>query len=121
MSISYEVDGQILIIKTEGDFQPKDLQDIFTEIFTDPAFHSGLNILVHDLDSVFTPTSKQIEAGAKNIENLLKKFSTKMAIVVNSDVNYDMGRMMEIFSEQRGNDVKVFKEIDSAKAWLKTG
>jgi hypothetical protein len=121
MAISYELDDQILVIKTEGDFQPKDLQDIFEKIFSDLAFQPGLNILVHDLDSVFIPTSKQIEVGAKNIENLLKKFSTKMAIVVSSDVNYGMGRMMEIFSAQRGTDVKVFKEIDSAKAWLKTG
>ena len=40
-------------------------------------------------------------------------------IVVSSDVNYGMGRMMEIFSEQRGVDVKVFKEFETAKLWLK--
>ena len=49
----------------------------------------------------------------------MEKFSSKMAIVVSSDVNYGMGRMMEIFSEQRGVDVKVFKEFETAKLWLK--
>jgi len=119
MAISYELDDQLLIITTEGDFQPKDLQTTFQQVFVDPEFKPGIKILVHDLDSVFVPTSKQIETGAKNIEDIMKKFSAKMAIVVSSDVNYGMGRMMEIFCEQRGIDVKVFKEISTAKMWLK--
>lgn len=118
MSISYELDDQILIIKTEGDFQPEDLQETFKKVFSDPKFKSGAKILIHDLDSVFVPTSKQIEAGAKNIEEIMHKFSAKMAIVVSSDVNYGMGRMMEIFCEQRNIDMKVFKEIEMAKRWL---
>ena len=118
MAISYELEDQLLIIKTEGEFQPRDLDETFKKILADPDFKPGINILIHDLDSVFIPTSKQIETGAKNIENLMKKFSSKMAIVVSSDVNYGMGRMMEIFSEQRGLDVKVFKEFKTAKLWL---
>ena len=119
MAISYELDEQLLIIKTEGDFQPKDLQETFKKVFSNPEFKSGINILVHDLDSVFIPTSKQIESGAKTVEEIMKKFSAKMAIVVSSDVNYGMGRMMEIFCEQRGVDVKVFKELEAAKMWLR--
>jgi len=119
MAISYELDDQFLIIKTEGNFHPKDLQSTFGKVFADPDFKTGLKILVHDMDSVFVPTSKQIEAGAKNIEEIMKKFSAKMAIVVSSDVNYGMGRMMEIFCEQRDIDVKVFKELEIAKKWLK--
>ena len=89
MAISYELDDQLLIITTEGNFQPEDLQKTFLQVFSDPDFRPGTKILVHDLDSIFVPTSKQIEAGAKNIENLMKKFSAKMAIVVSSDVNYN--------------------------------
>ncbi len=118
MAISYELDDQLLIINTEGDFQPEDLQATFEKVFSDPDFKPGIKILVHDLDSVFVPTSKQIEAGAKNIEEIMKKFSSKMAIVVSSDVNYGMGRMMEIFCEQRDINVKVFKELERAKIWL---
>ena len=118
MAISYELDDQLLIIKTEGDFQPEDLQATFEKVFSDPDFKPGTKILVHDLDSVFVPTSQQIKAGAKNIEEIMKKFSTKMAIVVSSDVNYGMGRMMEIFCEQRDINVKVFKELERAKIWL---
>jgi hypothetical protein len=118
MPISYELEDQLLIIKTEGDIQPEDLQETFQKVFVDPAFEPGTKILVYDLDSVFVPTTKQIEAGAKNIESVMKKFASKMAIVVSSDVNYGMGRMMEIFCEQRGIDVKVFRDFDIAKNWL---
>ncbi len=119
MAISYELNDQLLIIKTEGDFQPEDLQATFEKVFSNADFKPGIKILVHDLDSVFVPTSKQLESGAKNIEEIMKKFSSKMAIVVSSDVNYGMGRMMEIFCEQRDIVVKVFKELDRAKMWLK--
>ena len=119
MAITYELDDQLLIIKTEGDFQPEDLHTTFKSVFSDSEFKPGIKILVHDLDSVFVPTSNQIEAGAKNIEEIMKKLSAKMAIVVSSDVNYGMGRMMEIFCEQRGINVKVFKELEIAKMWLK--
>jgi hypothetical protein len=119
MPISYELDGQLLIINTKGDFQPEDLQNTFKKVFSDPDFKPGIKILIHDLDSVFVPTSKQIEAGAKNIEHIMKKFSAKMAIVVSSDVNYGMGRMMEILCEQRDIDMKVFKDLEVAKRWLK--
>ena len=119
MAISYEIDDNLLIIETEGDFQFEDLQETFSRVFSDPQFKAGINILVHDLDSKFVPTSKQIEAGAKHIEEFMNKFAAKMAIVVSSDVNYGMGRMMEIFCEQRHIDLKVFKEIEIAKKWLK--
>jgi len=118
MAISYKLEDQLLIITTEGDFQPQDLQATFKQVFSDPDFKPGIKILVHDLDSVFVPTPQQIETGAKNIEEIIKKFSTKMAIVVSSDVNYGMGRMMEIFCEQRDMDVRVFKELENAKIWL---
>lgn len=118
MAISYILEDQILIIRTEGEFQPEDLQKTFSMVFSDPGFKAGIKILVHDLDSVFVPTTQQLEAGAKNIENIMKRFSAKMAIVVSSDVNYGMGRMMEIFCEQRNIDVKVFRDFDIAKNWL---
>lgn len=119
MAIRYELDDQLLIITTEGNFQPEDLHAAFQNVFSDPHFRPGIKILVHDLDSLFVPTSKQLEAGAKNIEEIMKKFSTKMAIVVSSDVNYGMGRMMEIFCEQRDINLKVFKELELAKMWLR--
>ena len=119
MAIKYELDDQLLVIKTEGNLQPEDLQETFRNIVKDQAFKPGIKILVHDLDSLFIPTSKQIETAAKSMEKFMKQFSAKMAIVVSSDVNYGMGRMMEIFSEQRGFDLKVFKEFEAAKVWLK--
>jgi hypothetical protein len=49
MAISYKLNDQLLIIKTEGDFQPEDLQVIFSKVFSDPNFKLGIKILVHDL------------------------------------------------------------------------
>jgi hypothetical protein len=119
MAISYKIEDQFILIQTEGNFKPSDLNDTFTKIFSGSDVKPGVKILLHDMDSVYTPTSQDIESGVRNIEYFMKNICSKMAIVVSSDVNYGMGRMMETFCEQRDMSVRVFKDMDQAKQWLK--
>jgi predicted HAD superfamily phosphohydrolase YqeG len=118
MPITYELKDQLLTIRTQGDFEQTDLSKMIHEIFKDPVFEPGIKILVHDLDSVYIPTSQDIETGAKNMEQFMKKFSAKLALVVSSNVNFGMGRMLETYCESRDINVKVFKDLEKAHQWL---
>ncbi len=118
MGISYEIKERLIIIRTEGNFEAADLKATFQKIFSDPDFKTGANILVHDLDSVFVPSTQEIEEGVRNVESIMKSFAARMAIVVSSDVNFGMGRMFEAISENRNINVRVFKDLDVAKKWL---
>ncbi len=43
----------------------------------------------------------------------------KLAICVNNQLNYGMARMFSSISEINGLDIEVFRELSSARDWLK--
>lgn len=42
----------------------------------------------------------------------------RRAVVANSDVSFGMARMYAIASENSGQTIEVFRDINAAKAWL---
>lgn len=118
MAITYKILKDHVVITTEGDFKSHDLNVKFGELVSDPKFTKGLNLLVHDLSTSFVPSSDEIENAAKFLESMLKNFAPKIAVVVNKEVKFGMGRMLENFCEMRKISLRVYKDIEEAQEWL---
>ncbi len=118
MAITYKILKNQVIITTKGDFTASDLDITFSDLVSDPKFTKGLNLLVHDLSTSFVPSSDEIENAAKFLDSMLKNFAPKIAVVVNKEVKFGMGRMLENFCEMRKISLRVFKEIEEAQDWL---
>jgi hypothetical protein len=93
---------------------------VISQAFANPAIRPGLKILVQSLDSLFIPTPSEIRKASEFLEEKMKKYSARLALVVSSSVNYGMGRMLEIFCETKDINLKVFRKIEPAKEWLES-
>ena len=48
-----------------------------------------------------------------------RRFAAKAAIVVSSDVSFGMGRMVELWSDERVDpSFRIFRDMDAAREWL---
>lgn len=120
MPVNFEIVGNTAVITAIGDVESREIQGAFEDLFKDPDFRNGLNILVHDNQSRYNPDTFAIVNAADHMDILMKKFSPKIALVVNNDLKYGFGRMLEMYCEVKNIELRVFKEPDLAKSWLDT-
>ncbi len=120
MPVNYKIDGKTAVITATGDVLPREIQGAFENLFQDPDFKNGLNILVYDKQSSYNPDTFAIVNAADHMDSLMKMFSPKIALVVNSDLKYGFGRMLEMYCDVKNIELQVFKELDQAKSWLET-
>jgi hypothetical protein len=87
-----------------------------TQVRADPAFTPAFHHLV-DARAV-----DRCDVDGHDLRHLATRNpwgpDARCAVVVGSDVGYGVGRMYEIFSEQAGHTVQVFRELDEALRWL---
>ena len=82
----------------------------------DPQFQPDFRQLV-DMSEL-----TEVRVGSELIRNASRNqfFSpgVKRALVANSEASFGMARMYAIASENAGQTIEVFRDMDAAKAWL---
>jgi hypothetical protein len=116
MAITFEFRENICYYKTEGRFSKADLDEQFQIMRMDPQFSSCKAILLQDTKSKYLPTTKDIKSAAFGVRQMLGGFEGKIAIIVESQIKYGMGRMLEALTPDSG--IRVFKSMDEAEEWL---
>ena len=120
MPVTYDISGNTAVLKATGSVSYKDINGAFENLFQDPDFKKGLNILLIDKQSSYDPDAFDIANAADHMEELMKMFSPKIALVVNKDLKYGFGRMLEMYCNVKKIELRVFMDLDQAKDWLKT-
>jgi hypothetical protein len=101
----------------EGDLDGRQIRAAYDEAFKDPAFQRGCQILVDDHGTTFDPTMEEAQRLADFFCTLTEAVS-HLAVVVDKDVHYGIGRMVEVYCESCGINLRIFRDLDEAKAWL---
>jgi hypothetical protein len=87
-----------------------------SRILLDPRFDPTYRSL-GDLRDVTNITVNAMET-AQAAASPLFADGTRRAIVATSDMAFGMARMFASFSERAGHEVRVFREMTLAEAWL---
>jgi hypothetical protein len=118
MSMSYRIDPQRRLVLTRGwgVLSAQELLDITSQILVDPRFDPTYRSL-GDLREV-TQIDMDTLATAHTAATPLFLPGTRRAIVATSDAVFGMARMFASFAERAGQEVRVFRELHHAEAWL---
>ena len=118
MGMSYTIDRERRLVRSRGwgVVSSRDLQELTSRILADRAFDSALRSLA-DLSEV-TAVAVDMMVMAETAWMPLYVPGTRRAIVATGDVVYGLARTFASIAVQAGHDVRVFREMREAEAWL---
>jgi hypothetical protein len=120
MPTAYKVDVVARLIRSRawGDLTNEDVRDHYHRLIVDPRFHPAFRQLTC-LDGVTQFTLDPwmiIEASSWPVFDV----GTRRAVVAHEDAGYGLARMFSLHAERVGQDVRVFRGVGEAEAWLES-
>jgi hypothetical protein len=119
MSWHYKIDvpGRLVNVQVDGILCDADLVDGDSALRNDPEFDPAFYQL---LDLSKADGSEVTADGVRALASRPPLFSSsaRRALVVRSDLGFGMSRMFELLREGKSGEVRVFRVIDEARAWL---
>ena len=121
MPVTYSIDTTRRLIHTVcvGPVCLEDVVDHFTALKNDPACVGSMDVLldVSEVDSV--PESNQLRVVGSQIAAIRQKVQFELcAIIAERDVMYGMMRVFGVFAERWFREIRVFRKVANAEAWL---
>jgi hypothetical protein len=115
-SYSIDTDRKIVLSRIWGTATEDEIRDHGQRLRNDPQFQPDFRQLL-DMSEL-----TEILVGSEMVRNAARNqfFSpgVRRALVANSDAAFGMARMYAIASEHAGQTIEVFRDKDSAEAWL---
>jgi hypothetical protein len=117
MTVSYQIEGEVFILRLEGEFEADELSSAGERGARDPQFTAPMLLLV---DSRRSETTLSTESIRNSLNRLSRKgqFRERVAHVASDALHRALGRMAESYAELEGLQFKSFNEIEQARAWL---
>ncbi len=122
MPISFYFDPELNLVTViaEGIITDDDLGEYRKKLTNDPRFNPGIKIL---------SDHRSVEKHALSVDGIYKNMKEnglleaklkdcRQAIVTNSDLHFGMTRMYQAMMSDIFPNIKVFRDMDEAKAWL---
>jgi len=118
MSLSYTIDREQQVVRTRGwgSISASEVRDWISHLLADPLFDPCYREL-SDLRSVTEVTVGSMELAEAAATPLFDACALR-AVVATSDCVFGMARMFASFAERMGHQVRVFRCMDLAEAWL---
>jgi len=123
MPVSYMLEGALLRLELEGQYEPQDIIQQFLAGLGDPGCPEKVALLVDTTRSTSLEKRAPDEIGrvAEFLGAYVQRIGGRCAIVARSDVHFGMSRMGSVYSADVGVDAQVFRDPESALAWLRNG
>ncbi len=120
MPIRYQIDQSHSLVRLDlsDPLDNKQIRETVHRLLSDPALRPGLNLISDHSELEFTATPELVRAIPALLIQLTERLGPfRCALVVPSDVSYDMARMTEAFAERTSAQVRAFRSHDEAEAW----
>ena len=121
MGLCYGYDDEILRIVGEGDYTAQDLKDLLVAAISDPRTRPGIPTLMDIRRSEATRTTDELVSivdflGSKRDRSV----PLRCAVVATGDLRFGLSRMVSVYVERYGVDLRAFRDIESAELWLRS-
>jgi len=113
------VADSLAVVEWFEDFGTRDVREALTSVTRVPGFETGTPLLLVDEGTGIGPTPRELEASADVLENRCASFGNKIAMSAKTQAHYGLGRMLEAFCELRGVRFRVFRDLATARQWLR--
>lgn len=118
MPASYRIDvaRRLVLSRAWGVFTAQDLFEHYTALAADPAFDPSFSQLV-DLREVEWVGMEREDIRRHALERLFGD-RARRALVVSSDLHYELARVYGAFAQYASQKVHVFRDMHDAEHWL---
>ena len=121
MGLTYDYDGDMLRIVGEGDYPAQDFRDLLVAVISDPRTTPGMPTLMDIRRSEATRSNEEL---ASLVDFLGSKrdraVPLRCAVVTTGDLRFGLSRMVSVYVERYGVDLRAFRDIESAELWLRS-
>ncbi len=120
MPVSYAFVGELLKLELRGASAPDDLIRTFVTAMNDPKCPKPASLVldVTGSESLAAESIPEIRRVAEYLGPYAARIGGRAAVVASSDVHFGLSRVGSVYSEGVGVDVQVFRDLESALAWL---
>ncbi|HET9343572.1 MAG TPA: hypothetical protein VFO25_11730 [Candidatus Eremiobacteraceae bacterium] len=119
--ISYRVDGQFVILTTDGKSDERERANVFEALRVDPKVPDGAFLIIHIRDYVVRLTQAELESRVRSmVEALAPKIGVASAVLV-GDASLRIGLGLQLVAGNMNFRVGVFHDEASARKWLAPG
>lgn len=122
MPVHYSFHGDLLKIELVGQYQPDDVITAFMNAMNDPKCPNPAALLldVRQSETLASAAVADIRRVAEYVGPFAARVGGRVAVVASSDVHFGLSRLGSVYSEGVGVEAQVFRDVESAVAWLKT-
>ncbi len=119
MGVSVSFRDGIVVLSCRGSFEFHEARvSLIDALERAPANAGPHKLLIDDPDSSFRPTADEAPVLAQALQDMLPLISPNVALFVDLDVKFGIGRMIGVYCEELGVNFKVFRDIEKAAHWL---
>jgi hypothetical protein len=118
MGLTYSREKELIIVNDEGSFDVGQILSTFSKIRSECDASSRIRILIVDSGSEFEPSQKEILEFVDAWSALFRGLSVRIGLLVNKDLHYGLGRVAEVYAENRNLPFRVFRNRSDAVRWV---
>ncbi len=118
MGLTYSIEEELATMIAEGSFSLRDLNIAFSKIRSEFDGSTPVKILVVDHGSEFEPSRKEVQELAKGLGAIFRDFPVRIAVLVEKELHYGLGRMASVYAAQHDVSFDVFRHSLDAMQWL---
>jgi hypothetical protein len=118
MGMTYSVDNDFVTVIADGGFGIAEVHRTFSEIRSGCHNDAPLRILIVDHGSQFEPSREEILELTQEWSSLFRNIPVRIALLVERDIHYGLGRMLSVYAEQHDLPFNVFRHSLDAMRWL---
>ncbi len=118
MGLTYSIEKELTTVIAEGSFSVSQLHATFSEICSTFDGSTPLQILIVDHGSEFEPSREEVQELARGWGAIFREIPVRIALLVEKDIHYGLGRMASVYAEQHDLPFDVFRHSLDAMQWL---
>ena len=118
MALTYSIEKELTTVIAEGSFSVGHVHATFSKIRSEFDGSTPLQILIVDHGSEFEPSREEVQELARGWGAIFRDVSVRIALLVDKDIHYGLGRMASVYAEQHDVPFDVFRHSLDALRWL---
>jgi hypothetical protein len=118
MGLTYSIEKEFATVIAEGSFNVGDVHTAFSQIRSKFDSPSPLQILIVDRGSEFEPRPEEVQELVRGWGVIFRDVPVRIALLVDKDIHYGLGRMASVYAEQHDLPFDVFRHSLDALQWL---
>ncbi len=121
MGLTYSIEKEFAMVIAEGSFSVGEIHAAFSRIQSEFDGSAPLQILIVDNGSEFEPSREEAQELASGWGAIFRDIPVRIALLVDKDIHYGLGRMISVYAEQHDLLFNVFRHSLDALQWLSKG